>query len=111
MTISDVRSVPPEADELFAELSLKPLGAASLAQCHRGVLHDGRVVAVKIQHPDVRRNAYTDMNVIDVSQARHLTHLQYGILHHPTVAGSMCLASVSRISFPMARPRSENQPP
>ena len=49
------------------ELSEKPLGAASLAQCHRGVLQDGRVVAVKIQHPDVRKNGYTDMNVIDVS--------------------------------------------
>lgn len=54
------------AEELFAELSVKPLGAASLAQCHRGVLHDGRVVAVKIQHPDVRKNAYTDMSVIDL---------------------------------------------
>ena len=49
------------------ELSEKPLGAASLAQCHRGVLKDGRVVAVKIQHPNVRRNAYTDMDVMDVS--------------------------------------------
>ena len=54
------------AEELFSELSEKQLGVASLAQCHRGVLHDGRVVAVKIQHPDVRRNAYTDMSVIDV---------------------------------------------
>ena len=58
--------VPP-AEELFAELSEPVLGVASLAQCHCGVLHDGRVVAVKIQHPDVRKNAYTDMNVIDVS--------------------------------------------
>ena len=58
------------AEELFAELSEKPLGAASLAQCHRGVLHDGRVVAVKIQHPDVRKNGYTDMSGIDVSLGR-----------------------------------------
>ena len=44
------------------------MGAASLAQCHRGVLReDGRVVAVKIQHPDVGRNAYTDMDTMDVS--------------------------------------------
>ena len=57
----------PSAEEVFAELNEKPLGAASLAQCHRGVLQDGRVVAVKIQHPDVRKNGYTDMNVIDVS--------------------------------------------
>ncbi len=55
------------AEEVFAELSEEPLGAASLAQCHRGVLKDGRVVAVKIQHPDVLANAYTDMDTMDVS--------------------------------------------
>ncbi|CAI8014139.1 AarF domain-containing protein kinase 1 [Geodia barretti] len=53
------------AEELFSELG-EQLGVASLAQCHRGVLHDGRVVAVKIQHPDVRKNGYTDMSVIDL---------------------------------------------
>ena len=55
-------------DEIFSELDEEPLGAASLAQCHRGVLkEDGRVVAVKIQHPDVGKNAYTDMDTMDVS--------------------------------------------
>ena len=58
----------PSAEELFSELG-EQLGVASLAQCHRGVLHDGRVVAVKIQHPDVRKNGYTDMSVIDVRDA------------------------------------------
>lgn len=55
-------------DEIFSQLDEEPLGAASLAQCHRGVLkEDGRVVAVKIQHPDVGKNAYTDMDTMDVS--------------------------------------------
>lgn len=54
-------------DEVFSELSPEPLGAASLAQCHRGVLRDGgKVVAVKIQHPDVHSNAYTDLDTIQV---------------------------------------------
>ena len=54
-------------DEVFSELSPEPLGAASLAQCHRGVLRDGeKVVAVKIQHPDVHTNAYTDLETIQV---------------------------------------------
>lgn len=52
---------------MFSELSSEPLGAASLAQCHRGVLRDsGEVVAVKIQHPDVHRNAFTDLESIQV---------------------------------------------
>jgi aarF domain-containing kinase len=54
-------------DEVFSELSSEPLGAASLAQCHKGVLRDGgEVVAVKIQHPDVHTNAYTDMDSMQV---------------------------------------------
>ena len=59
-------SLPP-VNDIFKELDDDPLGAASLAQCHRGILRDGREVAVKIQHPDVRNNAYTDMDTVDVS--------------------------------------------
>ena len=55
-------------EDVFCELSREPLGAASLAQVHRAKLRkDGSVVAVKIQHPDVRRNGYTDMDTMDVS--------------------------------------------
>ena len=62
-------SYPPAVDEVFSELSAEPLGAASLAQCHRGVLKKGgQVVAVKIQHPDVHTNAYTDMDSIQVRE-------------------------------------------
>lgn len=53
-------------EDVFCELSREPLGAASLAQVHRAKLRkDGSVVAVKIQHPDVRRNGYTDMDTMD----------------------------------------------
>lgn len=55
-------------NSIFSELSEEPLGAASLAQCHRGVLRkNGETVAVKVQHPDVQTNGYTDMDTIDVS--------------------------------------------
>ena len=41
-------------ESVFAELDREPIASASLAQVHRGRLHDGREVAVKIQYPDIR---------------------------------------------------------
>ncbi|KAL5009087.1 hypothetical protein ScPMuIL_014668 [Solemya velum] len=39
-----------------------PFAAASIGQVHRGVLHDGRVVAMKIQYPGVAKSIDSDIN-------------------------------------------------
>jgi ubiquinone biosynthesis protein len=49
------------AAEVFAELDPTPLASASLAQVHRGRLHDGREVAVKIQYPDIANVVRIDL--------------------------------------------------
>jgi ubiquinone biosynthesis protein len=49
----------------FSEFSARPAAAASLGQVHRASLRDGRVVAVKVQRPDVREQIVDDMDVID----------------------------------------------
>ncbi|KAM9294328.1 aarF domain-containing protein kinase 1 [Gastrophryne carolinensis] len=55
-----------EASELFHQFEEAPLGAASLAQVHRAVLKDGRVVAVKVQHPKVQTQSSGDLLCMEV---------------------------------------------
>jgi len=43
----------------------KPLAAASLGQVHKATLADGRVVAVKIQRPDIKVKLAEDVEVLD----------------------------------------------
>lgn len=43
---------PPDA--LFAEFEREPFASASLGQVHRATHADGRVLAVKVQHPGIR---------------------------------------------------------
>ena len=50
--------------DVFARVDPEPLGSASMAQVHRAVLRDGRVVAVKVQRPDIRSRILDDMEVI-----------------------------------------------
>lgn len=50
--------------ELFAELDEEPVASASLGQVHRAVLHDGRVVAVKVQHQDIDEIVRLDLKTI-----------------------------------------------
>ncbi|WP_327317716.1 ABC1 kinase family protein [Streptomyces sp. NBC_01235] len=48
--------------ELFLEFDDKPAAAASIGQVHRGVWHDGREVAVKVQYPGAGEALLSDLN-------------------------------------------------
>ncbi|MBJ8343544.1 AarF/ABC1/UbiB kinase family protein [Antrihabitans sp. YC2-6] len=48
-------------DKVFAEFDPDPIGAASIGQVHRGRLHDGRAVAIKVQYPGVDEAIRADL--------------------------------------------------
>jgi predicted unusual protein kinase regulating ubiquinone biosynthesis (AarF/ABC1/UbiB family) len=45
----------------FADVDEQPAAAASIGQVHRGTLHDGRDVAIKVQYPGIAEAIHADM--------------------------------------------------
>ena len=53
---------PPE--ELYAAFEPQPFAAASTAQVHRAVLHDGQQVVVKVQRPYIHKQMKADLGIM-----------------------------------------------
>ena len=47
--------------ELFASWETQPMASASIGQVHRARMHDGREVAVKVQHPGIDHAVESDL--------------------------------------------------
>jgi predicted unusual protein kinase regulating ubiquinone biosynthesis (AarF/ABC1/UbiB family) len=52
--------------ELFSEWEAEPVASASIGQVHRARLHDGRRVAVKLQHPEIERALEQDLQNVSL---------------------------------------------
>ncbi len=61
-------------ETLYAEFDPEPVGAASIAQVHRAVTPDGRVVAVKVLRPGIRERFARDIATYEWAAA-HLEAL------------------------------------
>lgn len=59
-----VRELGRPVETVFASVSEEPVAAASLAQVHRGRLHDGREVAVKVQYPEIAALVQSDLALL-----------------------------------------------
>jgi len=51
-------------DALFESFDPEPIGAASIAQVHRAKLHDGSIVAVKVQYPWIEAALPSDLRLL-----------------------------------------------
>ena len=50
--------------KLFKKFSMKPIASASIAQVHKATLHSGKVVAVKVQRPDIKEIIDADLHIL-----------------------------------------------
>ncbi len=60
-------------EEMFASFEREPFAAASIAQVHRAVLHDGTKVVVKLRRPGLDRKIDADLRILQ-HMARLLEH-------------------------------------
>ncbi|HTV17801.1 MAG TPA: AarF/UbiB family protein, partial [Polyangiaceae bacterium] len=58
------RELGRSLEALFATWEPEPFASASIGQVHRAVLHDGRAVAVKVQHPGIEAAVESDLSNI-----------------------------------------------
>jgi ubiquinone biosynthesis protein len=56
-------------EALFASVDPEPIGAASIAQVHRGVTPDGRSVAIKVLRPGIREKFARDIETYEWAAA------------------------------------------
>lgn len=61
-----IRELGAPPTQVFAEFSEIPIAAASLAQVHRALTHDGADVAVKVQYPGIERVVETDLRNLSI---------------------------------------------
>lgn len=72
-------------DELFAHFEAAPRAAASIAQVHNAVLHDGTEVVVKVQRPGLRARFGADLRVMAVLSAAICKVSAQARMSNPTV--------------------------
>ncbi len=53
-----------ELEELYADFTVEPLAAASMAQAHRARLHTGEEVVVKVQRPGIAEQLRADLSML-----------------------------------------------
>ena len=73
------RELAAPIDRLFIEWNEMPFASASIGQVHQARLADGRLVAVKVQHPGIEHAVESDLRNAGVLEAMAGTILPRGV--------------------------------
>ncbi|MCD6052048.1 MAG: transporter, partial [Verrucomicrobia bacterium] len=65
----------------FSRFDREPIAAASLGQVHSAALRDGRLVAVKVQRPNIRQQIADDFEVLEQIAEFFDAHTEMGRRH------------------------------
>ena len=72
---------PP--DRVFKEFQKEPMASASLSQVHKAILPNDRVVAVKIQRPNIKETIELDLGILEDLSGILENHLPNGWVYRP----------------------------
>jgi len=85
---SDIQSIiesdlKAPVETLFDDIEQAPLASASIGQVHKARLADGESVAVKVQHPGIRKIIEVDLEIILHLVTLMERHIEGMALHRP----------------------------
>ena len=87
-------------DELFESFDSEPVASASIAQVHRAVLPGGRLVAVKIQRPDIEEQIRSDIHILHrLAEAAGGSLQQVGVYSASAIIQQFERAITSELDF------------
>jgi ubiquinone biosynthesis protein len=70
-------------NKLYRRIEELPLGSASIAQVHKAEWHDGSVVVVKVQRPEVRETVKVDLEILQQLATLIEKHVEGWRVHRP----------------------------
>ena len=82
--------------DLFAAFNPAPVAAASIAQVHEAVLHDGRLVAVKVRRPDIAGTIEDDLAALAHLARVAERHLPDAALYSPVALVAQFARTIRR---------------
>lgn len=82
--------------KLYRRIEEIPLGSASIAQVHKAEWHDGSLVVVKVQRPEVKETVRVDLEILEQLATLAERHLDGWRAHHPVMLVQEMAKSLQR---------------